>query len=612
MASRSRLAAMCRRLADLPETLFAGGWAFVVPYHAVYAVGWAANVENRGLRPWFLGLHLANVLLLIAFTAGRLRSGPPWRVRPGPAAFWVALAAVFWVPGAYLEFPADPWEHIRRTNEPSVQLRLRDLYAHDRVAYFWTWSLVGDLGPAGQRPLLGACGALWQWLLAYQLYRFCRGMGSSPAWARVQVVAVIALFGNNVFSFFRYYALSSSPLAYVAYLRALRVLVGEDTLWSGRSAGLLAATLAVAAANHPQAVLFFVLVAALVAARALVLRLAPRTRLILLVAVAAFWIGSLLLAPRVVHDPAAFGLRADRLAAPWIGRHGTYALWDTSLSLFQTLGAMGFGTLAGAAVLARCMPLWSLLVLAPPALLLCPPFVAVWSHATYPVAAWRLMLAVPWPLALPEIVRVLPAPAVLARAAGEGVRLAVALVAALLAGSVTRSPFFGKLDFLLERTPPALAMTALDPTVEWFRARRPKDPNCIVKSDAITEFVLASWLGRLYNVERTSGVFNIFQRHWEASGPGDLRHLSLGWHDRKVEPCGFLVADPEALARAETVRPWVGSLLAGHWSPRAPDLKSTVPPHFHREAEALLAHGWRKTRAPPHYWYYEPPAAAVR
>ena len=102
---------------DRGGRLVASGWAFFLPYAALYLVALLLGLTCGALRLVFWIGHALLVAAAAFHGVRRLRG--LWR-SPSSAlvalAFWILLAFVFWLPGAYLEFPGDPWEHVRRLN----------------------------------------------------------------------------------------------------------------------------------------------------------------------------------------------------------------------------------------------------------------------------------------------------------------------------------------------------------------------------------------------------------------------------------------------------------------------------------------------------------------
>ena len=192
--------------------LFAEGWLFLVPYLLLFLCFRFLGLPPGALVFLTRVLHLLLVVSLVAFVWERRD-----RVRRGDLLFWGLLAAGFLLPGAYLEFPSDPWEHFRR-----ILLWSRDASPRtEQLAYLWAWSWLGGLELESRRTGLAVYGGFWQLLIAYQFYLLAIRLGIPRLWARVQVLATIFFMGNSALAFYRYYALSHLPIAHVAYLHSL-------------------------------------------------------------------------------------------------------------------------------------------------------------------------------------------------------------------------------------------------------------------------------------------------------------------------------------------------------------------------------------------------------
>lgn len=261
------------------QRYFASGWAFLIPYLAAYLLyyvtDWPVNpVTDAPLSPltpptpltspapvpsllhlyWVLhALHLALASYAL-WTWWRAKSAPRpirapltppstvpvlqpqlpnfnWRndalVRIAP---WFLLALIFYIPGVYLEWPSDPWEHLRRINE---WRNLDTVGAHSswyKSSYFIPYSLLSWC--IGLRQLFwldfyytGIC-----LLLCWQYYKFARACGLGERASMVFVIIQALLFGNNIFSFYRYYGISSSIYAQLGAVALTRIVL-EWAAW---------------------------------------------------------------------------------------------------------------------------------------------------------------------------------------------------------------------------------------------------------------------------------------------------------------------------------------------------------------------------------------------
>ena len=229
---------------------FYSGWAFFMPYLFCYLLyywrKWPVNPGSGSHLPPLLNiywaLHVIHVVLgLLALLTWRneqrsnssaslsavapsLSNGAKADRRstlnPQPSVFqsssfsailpWLLLALIFYVPGAYLEWPSDPWEHLRRINAWHSGQTVGLYPEWYKSSYFLAYSLLGWAFGLQQLFWLdfyytGIC-----LLLCWQYYRLARAVGLGERASLVFVILQALLLGNNVFSFYRYYGISSS------------------------------------------------------------------------------------------------------------------------------------------------------------------------------------------------------------------------------------------------------------------------------------------------------------------------------------------------------------------------------------------------------------------
>ncbi len=136
------------------------------------------------------------------------------------------LGLILYIPGTYLEWPSDPWEHLRRINEWHVCQMVGDHSTWIKSSYFLAYSLLGRAFSLRQLFWLdfyytGICLLLcWQYYrLATQAVRTRRTSHSL-----VFVILQALLFGvNDIFSFYRYYGISSSVYAQLGAVALTRL-----------------------------------------------------------------------------------------------------------------------------------------------------------------------------------------------------------------------------------------------------------------------------------------------------------------------------------------------------------------------------------------------------
>lgn len=253
---------------------FRSGWAFLLPYLFLYLAyawqKWPLGPGGSGGQPPAL-LHVFWVLHALHLALGAATLCWWWRqpATARPAAWpwipWLCLAVLLWLPGAYLEFPADPWEHYGRMN------RWKDLIVAGSEAtwyykagyYFLAYSFLGRLPVLAQQAGLDVFCAAVSLLLSWQYYRLARACGLPARPAMVFTLLQTLLFGNDLFGFYRYYAPSSSVFAQLGAVAAIKIAISLSQGWRPQgpplpAANALAAGLglvlaaAFAAANHAQ------------------------------------------------------------------------------------------------------------------------------------------------------------------------------------------------------------------------------------------------------------------------------------------------------------------------------------------------------------------------
>jgi hypothetical protein len=221
---------------------FKSGWAFLIPYLAAYLLyawlRWPVNASPASHRPsllhvyWFL--HAAHLLLggvaLLGGWQNSTTQHAPDAVPVVPGSYWqkavpwICLALLFYIPGVYLEFPADPWQHYTRVNEWSWLQAVTEHPFWTKSSYFLAYSVVGKIAP----PVLqlrafdvfnvGCC-----LLLCWQYYRLARALRLGPGPAMLFVLLQALLSGNFLFGFYRYYGISSSLFAQLGAVALVRV-----------------------------------------------------------------------------------------------------------------------------------------------------------------------------------------------------------------------------------------------------------------------------------------------------------------------------------------------------------------------------------------------------
>jgi hypothetical protein len=138
---------------------------------------------------------------------------------------WLLLALIFYIPGVYLEWPSDPWDHLGRINEWLIRAAVGTHSSWAKSSYFLAYSIIGRVPVSSQLFWIdyyytGIC-----LLLCWQYYRFSRACGLGERASMVFVIIQALLFGNNIFSFYRYYGISSSIYAQLGAIALTRIVL---------------------------------------------------------------------------------------------------------------------------------------------------------------------------------------------------------------------------------------------------------------------------------------------------------------------------------------------------------------------------------------------------
>ncbi len=263
---------------------FYSGWAFFIPYLLVYLLydwlEWPTTPEVNALSSPFLAsttlatnvklpyllhvfwfIHLIHLFLIgvAALTPHRIsRLAGGFSLSPGGLLPWACLGLLFLIPGIYLEWPTDPWEHLQRITEWDVHPIAGDHSAGYKSLYFLPYSIIGGEIHAWSLTMLNLYSTSLCLLLAWQYYRLGLAVRLSPQSGFLFALLVTVAMGSSCFAFSRYYNLSTSVFAQIGALGLTRqsiILISLDKIFFTQ---LIRATLkcllliALISANHVQ------------------------------------------------------------------------------------------------------------------------------------------------------------------------------------------------------------------------------------------------------------------------------------------------------------------------------------------------------------------------
>jgi len=583
----------------MTKLLFANGWFFFVPYLLLYLYFKFANLPTSTLHNLFIILHVINFILLLFYL---YQNNSRQRIKSAEILFWLFLAILFLQPRAYLEFPSDPWEHFRRIFSWSAYSFVGDNPISHKFTYFWGWTLMSNVQPLYRRIGLDIYSAFWQLLLAYQFYLLALRLGFDKSWAKVQVVATIFLFGTNLFGFYRYYALSSTPLAYIAYLRSLIILINARNGDRKQLAYLLPLTL-IMYYNHIQELLLLLISGFALVLDYLTARRKQRKIIYAIVAIAmliALILGAYVVSnPQLLPEPAS-----SRLSLPHLSSWGSFRIWDPKLPYFETIAVHGFISLLLAVAWFAKHKTIALLTLIPYFLMLFPPFVlsfvvAMASSYSSNYGTYRALYAFPTSfmlvLGLKETFILLTKKFKLHLPQLQLILLTIIL--AIVIALPPMYPYRGRFWFQIYQPPVELSLQRTDVSAQWLLKHRQLDSECLLVSDGATSFMVATHLAL--------GLPTIDRRIVHNPSQTLSNDKALQNYVKANNVCSLLVAIP-----AQINPPPVSLVgqLSGHWYTSLVNQNLMVNQEFINVADSLVTMGWTKTFVPPFYWLYENPS----
>ncbi len=563
-------------------------WFF--PYLAIYLLAAKVGLSVDSLAWAFTALH---AVVLSAAVGAVVRHRHNLQKNYSLVLFFTALFFLFLLPGAYLEYPSDPWEHFRRIfawHQFSVVLQNPLWY---KFAYFFNYSLLQWFPVETRRTGLDWASAFWQVLLAWQFFRLAMALCFSRTIAVLQVLGVVALFGHNLFSL-RYYALSSTPLALAAFLSCAvylaRLRSGSERFHVAAIAQLGCFFLLMAF-NHVQELLLTGVFA--VGLWADYRGWLEKRKAVLLAAFFTLWLTStiLLRQPSVlawVHQGFLPARAYDPFLGGWLSKWGVFRLWRVSGHYFQTYGVHGVISLVLAAVCYRQQPRIATLTLTPTALMLFPPFAIALALVTELPNSYRVLYAFPTSFML-----VAASYSFLNKRSGKKAAFAVVLSLLVGLGLLAESPWRGRLRFQVARTSPVADLRFIEPLVSWLHHNGPAlKTSCNVFSDNLTAFLLASHFGTGFKGVRTYPGSIL-------SETDDAGHFWQFIDTYKA--CLVVFYDPVLLPEPFTSQ--IGQ-TSGHWTTQSQNITMQIHPNYARFEALLQNGGWQRWNAPPFYRLY--------
>lgn len=596
-------------------------WLAIIPYLGIYILFWQFRVSVQALFIFFILLHILNFVIFVPHFFSKIR-----RSDPRDLFFWTALALILLLPGAYLELPADTWGHIRQIFQWNT---INYIHQHDhphKMSYSLVWTILGKIPLNFHFLSLSVLAMLNQLLVLYQVFRLSEALGLDRRSSQVSAISFMLLFGTNLFGL-RYYALSSTPLAYTYYLIGLQALVRFSDTRRRQELFTVIGVIPVIVFNHASELLFLAISGLAIYCWDLFKRKALWDRqkiifVLFILIVTLFSVSESRYYLEGIHAFLRYVGYPDWHGQSWPEIKDQLSFLKTidllrTRSVLETLGVHGLGTLGLVFFFWKRLDRIAFLTIFPLLVLMWPPIsIAIVSTRDAHIS-YRLLYTFPTSYALSAIT-ILLCRKITSVISFRGKKLPAPIVATviLLALALPQAwPWRGRGMFQLSRVHHFHRLRDLDPLLEYFRNKMPNPNGCYLTTDHVASVAL--WARLSWYYYRTEGGEN---RHFLFSTPfGDKRRTPQSfWHNIQSKDefmkalrywpiCEFLLVDTDVLKRFEVPNSEVGG-LSGHWAEDYFLQSIPLPDRIYHYVEGLSQYGWTATKVPPFYTLWTGPS----
>lgn len=578
---------------NLCQILFSNGWGFIFPYVLFYLYSLYSHSPIEPLFNIFIILHIFNFLLLIYFIYQNKNN-----LKLKKIIFWLIISLIFIIPGVYLEYPADPWSHFERIFSFQNTDFIAESDIKHKFSYFFAWALMSKIEPINRRLALNIYSTFWQLLFSYQFYLLALKLGIDKYWSKILVISVLFLFGTSSFSF-RYYDISSTVVAQIAYIASIIALLNiKERKYQGLL--LLIPLLIIMYCNHIQSVMFFI-----ISTFALTIDYSlSKNRQYTIISLIIIFIIAYILGYYAIHYTQLGEHRLWNLKNPsYLTLFGSLKIWNPDFSYFQTAGLHGIIGLVFAIVFFKKYQTIALLTLTPYALLIFPPFVYYFATKLSETSSYsdmyRALYAFPtsliFILGLKEILPIFLNKIKQINLAKNNQLLSIIIVLIIIL-IPPYQPFRGRFYFQIYKVPAQLSLQNIDITAQWFYENRKLNNSCLLASDRVTQFAIITHFGLQDQPPHRTVPYNISN---EIKTKQDL-----DTYIQSKNVCKFLIAQPDKLPNIPSSKV---AQISGHWDANLVKYNMTLTSEYTQLVDTLTETGWQKTFVPPFYYLYEKP-----
>jgi len=566
--------------------LFENGWGWLVPYLLIYVYSWKLDALTTAQVLFIFQIfHISFLTLLACFFISKFKT-----FSKESLLFFGFLFLFFYLPGAYLEFPSDPWMHFWRIFRWQNMLIFAGHESANKFAYFWGYTTMSWVPILRHRMALDFYSAFSQLFLSYQIFRLSLRLGFSRRWSYLQTFSFAIFFGTNIFGM-RYYALSSTLLALGGYFAFLELTLDSSRKIKAKILPLFLLLFLICFNHAEEILLLFISLSALFlfwvyqnlkeANKSIFIKIC--FAVVFIQILTGFFIKSFF--PELYADIGLFQ----------ISPFGGFKVWHDGYRFRDTLGAHGLLGILFALLYFKKNPKLGLLTLFPTAACLLPwttIFLICVLRASPDTAgvAYRVLYAFPASFALvfglQNLTRYLSE-----RYQFKHAIYFAPLIVLALAWSPEK-PWRGRLFFQTLKVPESRSMKQLALTADWLKKKFWIGMETQIVSDPITMYVLSCHLGLargpLYGFSSSMDIIK---------SPEDLNHFI-----NTKGPRLALVGKPELAPESS---PSLVAELSHHWSSDDGDLKKSFL-NFSNFEGVLIQKKWPLEDAPPFYKAYIP------
>lgn len=582
---------------------FKSGWMFLLPYIFLYLLGWAFNIPKDSILTIYEILHIFHFfgycyLFFAAFSLKEYKD----------LLFWFTVTLIFLIPGVYLEYPSDVLEHVRRIFQWQHIEFICNGVSHYKFSYFWTYSLINLTENINYKKILDIYYAFISLILAFQFYKLGKLTIKSDLWTKVSLFIIIITYGNSSFSFFRYYALSSTMLCLVGVLVLLNALISYGPEYRKKSIIYMFLGFIIAVSNHPQSILLIIPLFLSFYFHSICLKKGILKGIYYIFKLGTLFFLITLLGYKTIPNNE-FHQTIERITDTnnWLYSWGGFKILSTNLDFtgpkrfLQILGLLGVLNLIFAILLLRKNEIIAWISITPVLLLLYPPFSIPLAYILEKynsiIVYHRILLIIPPGFCIVVLLKILNELKYVQNFMTRRAIACLILILVILISIIPYPLFYGRIIHLMNSSFDQSNLSELQTTAEILKKELELDFNSIILSDSTTQFYISSFLG-LKNAGKRKG--------WKKAETISQRIENMGGLKKLI--CSKQITAILSINRDLNLRYHTSILgtATGHWRENFINESLEYDYNTNINLNKLLENGWEKSRIDPWYDLYTP------